>query len=84
MLAAFTEYLSPDYLKAYGALIGAVAGPISVFLTAKVLREVKTGNAQTMGALADKAETRRIEELPKGERTEIDEDHMKAMENKAK
>lgn len=41
----------------------------------QVHEEVKTGNALTLGALADNAETRRIAEIPKADRTDAEAEH---------
>lgn len=44
--------------------------------TSALHEEVKTGNALTIGALADNTETRRILELPIAERTIIEQAHL--------
>jgi len=44
--------------------------------TQHVLEEVKTGNGLTIGGLADNAETRRILDLPEGDRTLAEREHL--------
>jgi hypothetical protein len=46
-----------------------------------VKHEVTTGNAQTMAQLADKAETRRIDQVPSADRTDADRGHMESMDS---
>jgi hypothetical protein len=43
---------------------------------AAVHDEVRTNNSQTMGALADNQETRRIAGIPEGDRTETERGHI--------
>lgn len=70
-------------VTAIAALVGAVASVISASIGRKnrdtireVHTEVKTMNGVSMGALADNAETRRIEEKPKEKRTSADWQHL--------
>lgn len=43
---------------------------------AEVHTEVKTSNALTIGALADNTETRRILEIPKADRSQVENEHV--------
>lgn len=46
--------------------------------TKDVLHEVKTSNALTMGQLADNSESRRIDAIPKGDRTTQEQEHLRS------
>lgn len=43
---------------------------------AEVHQEVKTGNALSLGALADNTESRRIQGIPEAERTQAEQEHV--------
>lgn len=46
----------------------------------EVKTEVKTGNAQSLAQLADKAESRRIDLIPAGDRTPVEVGHLHTVE----
>ncbi len=43
----------------------------------EALREVKTGNTLTLGGLADNVESRRIMDVPEGDRTDHEQEHLR-------
>jgi hypothetical protein len=59
-------------ITSIAVLITSIATLISVL---RVRHEVRTGNAQTLGTLANAIETRRIDAIPTEDRTEIEKEH---------
>lgn len=48
----------------------------------KVLKEVKTGNSQTLAQLSDAVESRRIRNIPLKKRTRLEKSHIADVEKK--
>lgn len=44
-----------------------------------VHREIKTGNALSLAVLADNAESRRIQEIPEADRTDVENEHLNTL-----
>lgn len=59
-----------------GALSAAITGIITVIRTGRIHQEVKTMNELTIGQLGEANETRRIEQIPPGDRTAREDRHM--------
>lgn len=67
-------------LTALATLITACTAFASVIINGRriqeVKHEVKTGNSQTLAQLADAVETRRVDEIPKKDRTPLEQSHI--------
>lgn len=65
-----------DILTLIAATSAAIVSIITAWNTTRVRHEVRTMNEQTIGQLAANQETRRIEVIPKGDRTAREDRHM--------
>lgn len=72
-------------ITAFAALITSFTLFISVVLTRRGIKqvheEVKTGNSQTLAQLADADESRRIDTIPKKNRTKLERSHVRDVES---
>lgn len=67
-------------ITALGFLITAVGTVWNGRKITEVKAEVKTINSQTIAQLADADETRRIDKIPRGKRTKLEESHLRDTE----
>lgn len=64
------------------AVTGVITGIVGLFTVRRVLVEVKTANAQTIGALLGATETRRVGQIPEADRTVGEIEHMEQVNEK--